>query len=213
VEILEELQYRSPAATLQQRITARRLLVRGGKEQSGYALYSYLLLTPAVKGSVAEERNRKALESFLQLVMPFAELERKFPRSILNVLYVPVVKANVPPKTEPLLQNYDFAGAEAVLQQLPQRPRNGPVIVATSSPFSRGNLRMPALVQDLSWVSPKVVQYWLEEYMNQTAQENFAETKITPPLALRLRTIISILGTVAPDARASLMSWIRIADK
>jgi hypothetical protein len=194
------------------RETGSALLVAGQREAGGYGLYSYLLLgAPPAAG--ARERYLKALEAYVRLIPDLAALERYVPKGELNAAYVPITE---PPagaaNAEWILDHYDYARARSVLRTLPGRTRDGPYIVsslvALSAAGGEATASAPVLLQDLSVVPPHLAEAWVREFLNQTAQERFAEVRTRDQVVVRLRLVVGILGTGLPEVRSALDSWI-----
>lgn len=185
------------------------LLVKNVSESEGYGLYSYVLLATPPDDS-SRERYLKAMEAFLQLIPIVADLEKYFERRQLNITYVPVTTSpESPPSAEWILDHYDYARARFLMRSLPKAGRQGVYIVSSLKPLSGTAVRCdPCLSQNLSLVPPHLVFRWMNEFLNQAAQEHFWDVSNAKELMLRLRTTIAILAIALPDVRKGLNEWI-----
>lgn len=194
------------------RESARSFLIKDQDEESGYGLYSYLLF-----GSPPTEANRKrylkAIEAYIKLLLPLKDLQDNVAHGKLNVTYF--LTKTVPPSSptsEWLLANYDFARARILLDLLPGNHRQGPYLISALAPLSTGSsLPKQYLFQDLSQVPTEpndLLSWWVLEFENQAAQEQFWEPPTGEHLALRLRTTISVLAAGLPEVEEQLHSWI-----
>jgi hypothetical protein len=191
--------------------TRRLYLPRDVQEQPGYARYSYLLLG-ARPEEATRERYLKALSSYSNLL----ELEKMrdlFPANELNVTFLPLnITSMQKVQNDPiwLLENYDFERARFLLRALPGTNTEGPYIVSYSRPLTTvAKLNGEYLFQDLSSAPPSLVELWVREYENQSAQEQFWKVRSGPMLALHVRTVIGILAGSDTTVRNSIASWIQ----
>ncbi len=194
------------------RETTRTFLARNQKEEAGYGLYSYLLLgsTPTDASRV---RYLRAIDAYLDLILPLDDLQENVAHNKLNITYL-LVKIPVPahPTAEWLLENYDFGRARVLLDLLPGEHREGPYIVSALNPLSGADAPSKRyLYQDLSTVptEPKdLVSWWIREFQNQAAQERFWDPQTVENLALRIRTTISVLATGLPEVQKQVATWV-----
>jgi membrane protein YqaA with SNARE-associated domain len=63
---------------------------------------------------------------------------------------------------------------------------------------------------DLSWVPAKVIRFWIDEFLNQAAQERFEDTRSLSRFELKMRTVISILAEGLPKVEEALSTIIGI---
>ena len=190
------------------RETGRSLLLPGRSEESGYGLYSYLLLG-SPPGEAARDRYLKALEAFVSLIPDIAGLEEYVQRRELNIAYVPVRAApGQAPSGAWALDNYDYARARVLLRNLPRSNREGPYLLAALRPLTSAGGQGPYLLQDLSAVPPHLAASWVKEFLNQAAQERFWEERRAVQLASRMRVTIAILGAGLPEVRKAVDDWI-----
>lgn len=192
------------------RETGRAFLLRGQNEAAGFGLYSYLLLgAPPIAST--RERYTKCVESYLASIENVIELQSYFPKSKLNIAYLPLqTSPPAKPSADWFLEHYDYARARALLDLLPGSRRDGPYIVSVLHPLSSGRGVDQYLFQDLSSVPPRgdLVSWWVREFLNQAAQEHFWEPRTAQQFALKMRTTISALAVGLPDVKKSLDGWV-----
>jgi len=193
------------------RDTGRGFLVKGEtKEGEGYGLYSYLLFgSPPT--TATRERYLKTVEAYLRFVEVSQFEEDAYPRSKLNVTYLPLAMAGKQDVNAAwILEHYDYARGRILLDSLPGDRRVGIYLVSCLRPLS-ASPNPPYLVQDLSTVPTApddLISWWVDEFLSQAAQEHFWETNTTRLLALRMRTTIAVLAAGLPEVQKSLSSWI-----
>jgi hypothetical protein len=190
-------------------ITGWSLLLSGTKEKSGYGLYSYILFGSRPTDAT-RERYLKTLEAYVSLVESIASLEASgIAKHRLNITYVPVIKIP-PPKERPspewLLNNYNYAGARAILSALPGVYRSdGPYIVSQLKPINATQqIKDKYLYQDLSIIMPRVVFGYAREFLNQAAQERYWEESTTRQLALKLQNTMYLMARALPDVTEAM---------
>lgn len=210
----------------QERETGRDYLVGKQAEKEGYGLYSYLLFgTPPTK--VTRERYLRAIAAYFT-IPPITSVEEYLPPWQLNITYLLLTDPPTPEVAQCLrtqcisddsdragrvadwvLDHYHYARAQVLLRALPGTHRHGPYIVSYSEPLTGiGPLSGQYLYQNLSSVPPFLVQSWVQEFLNQAAQEHFWEERTVEQLALRLRTAIEIFAEGLPEVQGALDRWI-----
>lgn len=192
------------------RETTRGFLVKGTKEADEYGLYSYLLLgSPPTKST--RERYVKTLEAYMRFVDQSKFEEDAYPKSKLNITYLPLEQAGKENADVAwLLEHYDYARARILLDTLPGERRSGIYFVSCSKPLT-GGPNSPYLIQDLSALPvthDDLIGWWVDEFLRQAAQEHFWETSTVRRLALNMRTTVAVLAEGLPDVQKSLNSWI-----
>jgi hypothetical protein len=201
-----------PAPDSRGRESGWSFLVGAQTEESGYGLYSYLVLgSPPDDNS--RDRYRQAIEAYVGLVPDIQQLGRLIERRELNVTYLPLT---LPPPGGPValdwaLDHYDYVRARALLRRLPGDYREGPYLISSLEPLT-GKTAAPAryLFQDLSRVPPRLTTLWVKEFLNQAAQERFWEESTARALALKLRTTIAVLTVSLPAVRETLEQTNRL---
>jgi len=206
------VQVTTAAGSRGDRETARTLLARGKQEESGFGLYSYLLM-----GSPPDDSNRdrylSVIKEYLRLSPALADLRKLLDLKQLNANYLPTMTLpgeGVRLTPEWLLTNYDYARARAILKTVAGSHFRGPYILSTLKPADpRAATAGPMFFQDLSSVPLDLVTPWYEVFLNQAAQERFWEAKTGEQFALKMRTIIGVLARGLPDVKSSMASWIQ----
>jgi len=69
-------------------------------------------------------------------------------------------------------------------------------------------LSPPYLYQDLSSVPARLVLLWVKEFLDQTAQQSFEDSRRVQQVALKLRQSIAIAAKGLPDVLEALDRWI-----
>jgi hypothetical protein len=191
------------------RETGRGFLLKEKPEAAGYGLYSYLLLgSHPTEGTL--QRYRTVVQAYLQMIDDVAQFEKEL-RGKLNVTYLPL--GTEPPQAADapwVLQHYDYARARLLLDVLPGNRKSGIYLVSSLKPLSEGP-NPPYLLQDLSTVPtepPDLISWWIDEFLNQAAQERFWEPKTTELFVLKLRTTISALASGLPEVQQALDKWV-----
>lgn len=201
------------------RETGRDFLINGEDEAKGFGLYSYVLLGSEPEGE-SRERYLSGLEAYLRFP-GVAALELYIPRNELNITYLPLrapaddeflqalIISDYRSASEWLMRNYDYARARAILRRLPGDNRDGPYLVSFSEPVREGlSVSRPYIFQNQSWVPPQLISHWVNEFLNQAAQQDFSNTRGSQQLVLKVRTIIGILAIGLPDVKQSVNEWI-----
>jgi hypothetical protein len=189
-------------------ITSRQFLVGDSKEETGYGLYSYMLLgRPATDASQA--RYLALLREYLALPET-SLLKKKVPSRQLNVTYVPLTESLPVPTPDSVLKAYNFVVAQELLLKVPGYPWvDGPYIVSWEHPLSGASIlpRDHYLFQDLSSVPPEIVVVWVHEFMIQAGQKDYWRKRNGPDAALKLRTVIAQLAAGVDPAKKSVSEW------
>ncbi len=191
-----------------QRITGRQFLVGGGREETGYGLYSYMLFgRPATDAS--HERYIALLREYLALPET-SELKKKVATRQLNITCVPLSEYTPAPNPDSVLKAYDFVLAQVLLSKIPGAPWvDGPYIVSYKDPLTSVSI-LPKdhyLFQDLSSVPHEIVNVWVREFMLQSGQKDYWKKRNGPDAALKLRTAIAQLAAGVDPAKKSLGEW------
>jgi len=106
-----------------------------------------------------------------------------------------------------LVDDYDYARAEALLSLFATPHTGGPYIVSARQPLSgTGELPPQYLYQDLSSVPPQLVPLWVTLFMVQARDEEFWRTRTKDEFVLRLRTVIAVVSQQLPDFDA-VIRW------
>lgn len=192
------------------RLTGRALLPQGADEESGYGLYSYLLLAHRVRNlnSKTYSRYLAAIEAYLEIeaVNDVLKYEQ---RKNINVTYVPVVAPYRLRDPAVIVQYYDYARAQRILRVAKVQSGDGPFIIGTPQPLSRSeSLPRERLIHDLSTVPDRAIRAWVRLFLLQASQEKFWERMSREEFLLRLRTEIARSGDEVDKLRAAFASVI-----
>ncbi len=200
----------APAAQFDRGIEGA-LLIKDRSERKGYGLYSYLVIAAPPVGS-DKERVQKFIQTYLDQILAVKALESYFKSSQLNLTYLPVDSEPSDKVTvDWVLDHYDYARAQFLLASFPEKHGSGPFIVSALHPVGGpGTVTGHYVFEDLSSVPPSAIQFWIQQFMSQTAQERFWQPNTLDAVALRLRTAISIAAAGLPDVRNAVASWIVI---
>jgi hypothetical protein len=91
-----------------------------------------------------------------------------------------------------LLDNYDYARAQVVLGRVAGQHSEGPYFVSASTPLSSaGGAATAYVIQDLSSLRPDLARSWVKEFVNQTAQQRYWESRMFPTFGLKLRQTLA----------------------
>jgi hypothetical protein len=194
------------------RAPTRSFLVRGQPgEPQGYGLYSYILLGSKPTTDLARKRSLLVIQAYLAAMVD-VEKQQILPPSALNVTYLPIEKKPSDFTAEWLLDNYDYAKAQALLHVMPDDLTDGPYIVSTLRPLGLYVDRPEQyLFQNLSVVPtepPDLISLWVREFIHQSAQERFWQPRTGALLALNIRTTIAVLAIGLPPVQKSISSWV-----
>ncbi len=203
----------APGQGLVARESARTFLLKGQPESAGYGLYNYLLLGSSPTDST-RPRYLAVLQAHLRRILDVAKLEEYVAHARLNITYLPLETA-APDSADAAwyLDPYDYARARVLLDFLPGSRRDGIYLVSSLKPLS-GGPNPPYLLQDFSTLPtepPDLISWWMREFLNQAAQEQFWEPKTGERFVLRLRTTISVLAIGLPEVQKAVtggVSWI-----
>jgi len=129
----------------------------------------------------------------------------------LNITYLPLETA-APESADAAwyLDHYDYARARVLLDFLPGNRRDGIYLVSSLKPLS-GGPNPPYLLQDFSTLPtepPDLISWWVREFLNQAAQEQFWEPKTMEHFVLNLRTTISVLAIGLPEVQKAVTGWV-----
>jgi hypothetical protein len=185
-------------------LSGRALWLQNQREPTqGYGLYSVLLFAAPPKDRQERARYLKALEAYLLLVQPMTQLERHRPKSQLNVILSPVTRS-IQLSDDPIdekqaaetavrvLEAYDYARAQALLDDLGLTSRNGPYLVSRVSVSSRPAAPDTRLLFDMSHVVPEHAWDWTRTFCWLAAQERSWSEVALQKLLLNIRNAIGI---------------------
>ncbi len=205
------------------RLTTTRLFIAPGQfQRTDFGLYTYILLPKHPGDDETRARDLQALRTFLTL-----EDIREFPtdtpsqRGRLNVTAIPVwsgdtivgtIRKEGRDKAVDLLveREYRYSRAQQLLSMIPEAEGNGPFLLSSPLPLSEA-IRPPLyVIQDLSWVPPRVVDLWVSEFLRVVAKEQTWDAASLPALAIELRAVIAILAEGVPEVVKALKEAIEV---
>jgi hypothetical protein len=191
-------------------LRARAYLAPDQREDSGYAVYSYLLFG-APPDSASQGRYRAAIAEFVRLsqdIDAFHAAQQK-DRGVFNMSYVPVTRAVRQPHPDSVLKYYDYATAQGLLRKLPGQTAGGPYLVSVPrTPLSRlDSLPSRSIVQDLTTVPAPVVAPWVRHFLSLATQERFDGGASMQGFVLSLRTAIGVAALGLSDVTDSMVKW------
>jgi hypothetical protein len=191
-------------------LRARAYLAPRQAEETGYAVYSYLLLG-ARPDSASVGRSRLAIAEFVRLsedIDAFHAAQQQ-QRATFNMSYMPVTRTVQQPHPDTVLKYYDYATAQSLLRKLPGRIADGPYLVSVPrTPLSRLDSLPPrSIVQDLSTVPDAVVAPWVRHFLNLATQQRFDDGASMHGFVLSLRTAIGVAALGLSDVTTSLVKW------
>ena len=208
------------------RETGRAFLIAEQPEAKGYGLYSYLLFG-APPTEATRERYLNLIATYLESIPPVGSFKGSLERFELNIAYLPLKDSppvefskscsELPCGTgnvafaQWVLDHYNYTRARVLLRAVPAggTHRNGPYIVSSLKPLSTTPiLSPPYLYQDLSSVPARLVLLWVKEFLDQTAQQSFEDSRRVQQVALKLRQSIAIAAKGLPDVLEALDRWI-----
>jgi hypothetical protein len=201
-------------------VAARTFLLAGAREETGYGLYSYLLMSVPPRNSLERDRALQTIQSLLLILQPATEMERYRRRSEMNAVLIPmrqpVSSAGELAETAEaaaeiaarVLPQYDYVRAQSLMAEFGiDAPAGGPFIVArTSGPDGpRTQLSM-----DISHVAPKLASDWMAAFLRLTAQERSWTDVALQKLLLNTRNLVAGAARESPEVIALLGGWFRL---
>jgi hypothetical protein len=196
----------APSVSVYTRQVRKSMLLRGKPEEEHFGLYSYLLFGGPVNDS-NRERYTTFLNSFLHDVLIYDPLSREFSPQQLNIAYIPVA-SDLPASFDVawVLNHYDFERAQGLMSRFPELHGGGPFIISVPRPLTRSpqlSDPKPRLLEDLSTVPVSVVDFWVKQFLIQTAQDRWDSATLSG-LALRMRTAIEVAAIGSKEVQASM---------
>lgn len=193
------------------RYSGRSFLLPDKREDEGFGLYSYLILTSRPTES-ERERYLDVLRVYLQQIGVIRDLLRQqLQPKELNITYVPIdATPPVMPHAEWLVEHYDYARADVLIGQLKEHCK-GICLISTLVPLTQSVDPTQFGFEDLSFVPtqpPDLIVWWIREFLAQSAQERFWDARTGKRFVLSMRTTISALALGLPDVQRSVNAWI-----
>jgi hypothetical protein len=197
------------------RVTGVAPLLPDQREQPGYGLYSYVLLT-----HVPEESELPKYRAFLtsMVELPVAsDLSRYVQKIRINITYFPLKMAPsdwdgmaVPRRVDYVLAHYDYARGTAMLASLPGPMGAGPVIASVLKPLSYDQFPHPVLVQDLSKAQPDLMGNYVKEFCDQAAKDHFWEEKSLEAFSLHMENFLETAAVGLSMSKVAVFGWIKV---
>lgn len=197
--------------------SARRYLLPNKTEEPGFGLYSYLLF-PVPPGDDEEKaRYLKTLESCLRMMQGVEEhLARHRRPSELNATHIPVTA--VPKHHKDLeqwatsvLDLYDYATAQKLLDRLDNTYRRGPYLVSVVKQ-SLSNGATPAqlhVLQDFTGKVPELVSQFVDLFTYRAAQQRTWTEESLQSFRLNLRNLVAVAGKVGPGVANTVVTLVQ----
>ena len=204
----------APGASSMPRVTGTALLESNKKEEAGYGLYSYVLLSHPP--SDAEVPRYQAFFKALLALPEASQLGKYVSKDRINVTYVPVTSApsgweqfSLDKRVDSVMSNYDYARGAVILAALSQATGQGPVIISVLQPLNVSSHPRPVLVQDLSKAQATLMQSYVAEFVSQAAQDHFWQPNTLQSFALTLRNGLETAASGLGMSQAAVSSWVK----
>lgn len=195
-------------------ISARHYLLRGEPEAPDYGLYSYLLFSAPPKDAEERQRYLKTIDACLLVLQDVdVYLSRHVRPRSLNITYIPVMTIPSHGKSRAdwavnVLNAYDYAEAQILLNNVRQDHEGGPYLVSVLTPLSQSDTQVH-LWEDLTGVVPSLAWDWMRNFTYLAAQQRSWSQVSLRHFALTLRNLIAVAGKVAPMTAAALQQAIQ----
>ncbi|HTZ89986.1 MAG TPA: hypothetical protein VMA71_06585 [Alloacidobacterium sp.] len=196
------------------RVTGTALLASGQKEEQGFGLYSYALLShPPADGELPR------YQAFFKALLGLPEagqLGKYLPKARINVTYIPIIavpggweQLAAEKRVDYVLAHYDYARGAAMLATLSKATGHGPVIISVLQPLDVASHPHPVLVQDLSKAQATLMDSYVAEFVSQAAQGQFWQPNALQAFALSLRNVLETAATGLGMSQTAVMSWVK----
>ncbi len=195
---------------------SRALLIENTSERPGYGLYSYILLSKA-SDPINNDKYLALIESYLNKIPETEKTEHYISRKQINIIYLPLTAEspngfknfNIQQKCNWILDNYDFVRAGYYLSKFTdEQIGNGPYIVSYMKPLSSDSaITNKYLIQDLSYVHPRIVSLWVDEFLKQSSKTKYWDKENLNKFADVLRNSIAIGADGLKEVSESLEWW------
>lgn len=195
------------------RVTGTAVLLPKEKEESGFGLYSYALLTHAPLESELP-KYRAFLKALVEL--PTAKgLGGYLPKIRINITYLPLTSSalawsifTTDQKVDYVLSHYDYARGAAMLASLPEQTGAGPVLTSVLTPLSFDQFPHPVLVQDMSTAQAVLMEDYVKEFVDQAAKDHFWEAKTLAAFSLGLQNALQTAAVGLGMSQDAVKNWI-----
>ncbi|NOU10211.1 MAG: hypothetical protein HOO98_09370 [Nitrospira sp.] len=198
-------------------ISSRQFLMPTVKEKTGYGLYSYLVFSTPPQHDEEKTRYLKVLEACLSMMRDIEEFRNRQPAAELNATYIPLRKSPMPSTSdsewaEHVLDAYDYAAAQILLNKLGATYQQGPYLISVQKqPLSTSKKPPPLyLFQDFTGVVPDHASNWVKHFIYLAAQQRSWEDQSLRQAHLKMRNLLAVAGIVTPDVVSALKALIQI---
>lgn len=203
-----------PAADGMPRVTGTAVLLPDQKEQPGYGLYSYALLSYRPQAAELPKFNAY-LRALLELPTA-AAVERYVPRRRINITYLPLETLSpawdtlsTDGKVGYVVDHYDYARGTAMLASLRQRMGPGPVIISVLKPLDLSGHPHPVLVQDLTSAEPSLMATYVSHFVDQAAKDRFWQESTLSRFGLSLRNGLEVAAEGLGMSKSAVDTWVK----
>ena len=183
-------------------------------EDTGYGLYSYLLL--AHKPDDNEQARYEAIFKVLYAMPDAKGVAISLCRVKINITYVPLAKfpndwgkLSDNDQIKYLVTNYNYAHATGLIGLIGGDYPCEACIVSFLHPLNSYTKPKPILYQELSRVDPAVLSEYIKDFKARAAQERFWEKKTLTSLRLALRNDLEIAATGLGMSQDAVMSMMK----
>ena len=196
------------------RITGTAILLPTQREESGYALYSYALMSHRPEG--AELPKVRAYVRALLALPTAVAVERSVPRARINITYLPL--ETMSPAWDSLspdnrvtyvVEHYDYARGAAMVSSLSQRTGPGPVIISLLKPLDVSAHPHPVLVQDLTSAEPSLMSKYVAFFVNKAGTDQFQKDGSLSNFGLTLRNGLEVAATALGMSKDAVATWVK----
>jgi hypothetical protein len=201
-------------------VSGRAFLLGNANEESGFGLYSYLLLGSAPASDAMKQQYLSVIEEYLKLLAEVGSLEGAgLPKNELNITYLLLTDRPVVAQPTPawVLDHYNFPRAKALLAIAGRSDLlTGPYLISSLVPMS--HLAAPPahlLLQDMSYCTSDVAASWIEEFERRAGRADFWKDDTRNQAILDLRTFVSnaagglaTVGQSTADFKNLAAGWI-----
>jgi hypothetical protein len=196
------------------RITGTAILLPTQREESGYALYSYALMSHRPEG--AELPKVRAYVRALLALPTAVAVERSVPRARINITYLPL--ETISPAWDSLspdnrvtyvVEHYDYARGAAMVSSLSQRTGPGPVIISLLKPLDVSAHPHPVLVQDLTSAEPSLMSNYVAFFVNKAGTDQFQKDGSLSNFGLTLRNGLEVAATALGMSKDAVATWVK----
>ncbi len=196
------------------RVTGTAFLLTGENEQSGYGLYSYVLMSHQPEASEAP-RWKACLKALLELPTA-AGLAQYVPKSRINITYIPLDSLapqwntlSIDRKVDYVMTHYEFARSAATLASLSEKTGSGPVIISLLQPLSLSQHPHPVLVQDLTLAQPTLMATYVSYFVQQAARDQFWQQSALAQFELTLRNGLETAAVGLGMSKDAVQAWVK----